>query len=203
MLLKISNIYLKYLATQFLSEDDYMATATALIKAYMTETIPPDGGFIITAYFLSGGYAIYEVTAYRNVKDIFRTEEGVTFKTDGNRTHILVEPPSYTKKYVEPVNREKEFAIPYRFNEMTVLTGPKNEKILIPEKPIMLYSSFTILEQQSDYFSYIFHPTKDVYVAMKKFIADSLYNDCNLGLSVSKEISIKSLETIKMFSIFG
>ena len=147
-----------------------MATATALIKAYMTETIPSDGGFIITAFFTGGsGYAIYEITAYRNVKDIFRTGEGVTFKTDGNRTHILVEPASFTKKYIEPVNREALHAIPYRFNEMTIIPGPKSEKIMIPEKPISLYSSFTILEQQSDYFSFIFHPTKDVYVAMKKF----------------------------------
>ncbi len=181
-----------------------MATATPLIKAYMTETIPSDGGFIITAFFTGGsGYSIYEITAYRNVKDIFRTGEGVTFKTDGNRTHILVEPASFTKKYVEPVNREAQHAIPYRFNEMTIIPGPKSEKIMVPEKPISLYSSFTILEQQSDYFSYIFFPTKDVYVAMKKFIADSLYNDCNLGLAVSKEVSIKVLETIKKFSIFG
>ncbi len=180
-----------------------MATATALIKAYMTETIPSNGGFIVTAYFIHGSYSIYEITAYRNVKDIFRTEDGVTFKTDGNRTHILVEPVSYTKKYVEPVNREAGDSIPYRFNEMTTILGPKSEKIMIPEKPIMLYSSFTILEQQTDYFSYIFHPTKDVYVAMKKFLADSLYNDCNLGLSVSKEVSSKCLEIIKQFSIFG
>jgi len=179
-----------------------MASATALIKAYMTETIPSDGGFIITAFF-TGGYTIYDITAYRNVKDIFRTEEGITFKTDGNRTHILVEPASFTKKYVEPVNREAGSDIPYRFNELTIIPGPKNEKIMIPEKPIMLYSSFTILEKKSDYFSFIFQPTKDVYVAMKKFIADSLYNDCNLGLSVSKEVSNKVLDTIKKFTIFG
>lgn len=181
-----------------------MATATALIKAYMTETIPSDGGFIITAFFTGGtNYAIYEITAYRNVKDIYRTAEGVTFKTDGNRTHILVEPVSFTKKYIEPVNREAGSSIPYRFNEMTVINGPKKEKIMIPEKPMMLYSSFTILEQQTDYFSYIFHPTKDVYIAMKKFIADSLYNDCNLGLPISKEVSVKCLDTIKKFTIFG
>ena len=204
MLLKIPVIYLKYLATQIFFKDDNMASATALIKAYMTETIPSDGGFIITAYFTAGsGYSIYEITAYRNVKDIFRTEEGVTFKTDGNRTHILVEPASFTKKYVEPVNRETGFSVPYRFNEMDVITGPKSEKIMIPQKPISLYSSFTILEKQSDYFSYIFQPTKDVYVAIKKFIGDSLYNDCNLGLSVSKEASIKCLDTVKKFSIFG
>lgn len=181
-----------------------MATASPLIKAYMTETIPSDGGFIITAFFTPGsGYSIYEITAYRNVKDIFRTAEGVTFKTDGNRTHILVEPASFTKKYIEPVNRDAGFAIPYRFSEMTVLTGPKSEKIMIPENPITLYTSFTILERQSDYFSYIFYPTKDVYVAMKKFIADSLYNDCNLGLSTSKDASLTTLNTIKKFTIFG
>jgi len=181
-----------------------MAIATALIKAYMTETIPSDGGFILTAFFTPGsGYAIYEVTAYRNVKDIFRTDEGVTFKTDGNRTHILVEPASFTKKYVEPVNREAGFSVPYRFNEMTILPGPKNEKIMVPEKPISLYTSFTILEKKSDYYAYIFHPTKDVYVAIKKFLADSLYNDLNLGVKTSKEVSEKSLETVKKFTIFG
>lgn len=181
-----------------------MAIATALIKAYMTETIPSDGGFIVTAFFTPGsGYAIYEITAYRNVKDIFRTDEGVTFKTDGNRTHILVEPASFTKKYVEPVNREVGFAVPYRFNEMTIMAGPKNEKIMVPDSPIMLYTSFTILEKQGDYFSYIFHPTKDVYIALKKFVADSLYNDCNLGVKTSKDVSVKTLETVKKFTIFG
>ena len=53
-----------------------MAKATSLIKAYLSETIPPDGGFIITAFFTPGSnYSIYEITAYRNVKDIFRTNE--------------------------------------------------------------------------------------------------------------------------------
>ena len=204
MLLKIHAIYYKYIATKIFTQGNIMAIATALIKAYMTETIPSDGGFILTAFFTPGsGYAIYEVTAYRNVKDIFRTDEGVTFKTDGNRTHILVEPASFTKKYVEPVNREAGFSVPYRFNEMTILPGPKNEKIMVPEKPISLYTSFTILEKKSDYYAYIFHPTKDVYVAIKKFLADSLYNDLNLGVKTSKEVSEKSLETVKKFTIFG
>ena len=181
-----------------------MANAMALIKAYMTEQIPSDGGFIITAYFTPGSnYSVYEITAYRNVKDIYRTAEGITFKTDGNRTHILVEPPTYTNKHVEPVNREVGKSIPYRFNEMTILGEQKSEKIMIPEKPLMLYSSFTILEKQTDFFSYLFLPTKDVYVAMKKFIADSLYNDCNISTAVSKDAAAKLLETLKKFTIFS
>ncbi len=175
-----------------------MASAMSLIKAYMTEQIPSDGGFIITAYFTpENNYSIYEITAYRNVKDIYRTGDGITFKTDGNRTHLLVEPPTYTNKHVEPVNREAGKSIPYRFNEMTMLGGGKNEKIMVPEKPLMLYSSFTILERESDFFSYLFIPTKDVYVAIKKFMADSLYNDCNVSTSVSKDSAATLLETIK------
>ena len=181
-----------------------MATAMSLIKAYMTEQIPPDGGFIITAYFSpDSNYSIYEITAYRNVKDIYRTPEGITFKTDGNRTHLLVEPPTYTGKHIEPVNREAGKSIPYRFNEITILGGQRSEKIMIPEKPLMLYSSFTILEKESDFFSYIFMPTRDVYVAMRKFISDSLYNDCNISISISKEAAARSLETIKKFTIFS
>ncbi len=181
-----------------------MAMATPMIKAYMNESIPSDGGFIITAYFNPGIiYAIYEITAYRNVKDIFRTPEGVTFKTDGNRTHLLVEAPSFTKKHIEPVNREMGYSIPYRFNEMEIYQASKSEKIMIPENPVMLYSSFTILEKQGDYFSYLFHPTKDVYVAMKKFIADSLYNDCNISSGDSRTIAAKILETVKKFTIFS
>lgn len=181
-----------------------MATATTLIKAYMSDTIPSDGGFIVTAFFMPGtSYSIYEITAYRNVKDIFRTPEGITFKTDGDRTHILVEPATYTNKYIEPVNRDAGYSIPYRFNEVTVLAGPKSEKIMIPQKPTHMYSSFTILERQKDYFAYIFHPTRDVYMALKKFITDSLYNDCNLSLSIAKEIAAKNLDVIKQFTIFG
>lgn len=181
-----------------------MAKATSLIKAYMTETIPPEGGFIITAFFSSGtNYSIYEITAYRNVKDIFRTNDGVTFKTDGNRTHMLVEPASFTKKYIEPVNREEGKSIPYRFADMDIIDPNRDIKIMIPLEPIMLYSSFTILEKQGEYFSYIFHPTNDVYVAMRKFIADSLYNDCNVPSRHAKEISARLLETIKKFTIFA
>ena len=180
-----------------------MAKATSLLKAYLSETIPSNGGFIITAFFQPGtAYSIYEITAYNNVKDIFRTPEGIVFKTDGNRTHCLVEPAIYSKKHIEPVHREAGMSIPYRFNEMTILSGTKSEKIMIPNAPVMLYASFTILEKKSDYFSFIFHPTKDVYVAIKKFIADSLYNDCNLTKQDALEASTSLLETIKNFSIW-
>jgi hypothetical protein len=180
-----------------------MAKATSLLKAYTTESIPSDGGFIITGIFEEGSaYAIYEITAYRNVKDIFRTTDGIIFKTDGNRTHILVEPASFSQKHTEPVNRETGRSIPYRFNEMQIITGKKHEKVMVPKEPVFLYSSFTILEKKRDYFAFIFHPTEDVYIAMRKFIADSLFNDCNLSKPDTVDISKAVLETIKKFTVF-
>jgi len=181
-----------------------MAKASNLINAYLNEDIPQGGGFIVSGFFDSTSiYAIYEITAYRNVKDIFRTNDGVTFKTDGNRTHILVEPSTYTKKFEEPVNREKGRSIPYRFNEMEVLTAHNNEKIMIPTEPTMLHTSFTILEKNTDFFSFIFHPTNDVYVAIKRFIADSLYNDCSLSKVDALKAAETSLKTIKKFTIWN
>ena len=180
-----------------------MAKALNLVKAYMTEQIPATGGFIVSTFFDSdSAYTIYEITAYKNVKDIHQSPEGLTFKTDGNRTHILVEPTSYPQRYTEPVHRETGKSIPYRFDDMTVLTGKKQEKIMIPMNPVMLYTSFTVLKDQGDNFSFIFHPTEDVYTALKTFIADSLYNDCGLAKDDAKEASDAVLETIKKFTVW-
>jgi hypothetical protein len=181
-----------------------MARGMNLITAYMSEQIPANGGFIISSFFDSNSaYTIYEITAYKNVKDIYKTPEGLTFKTDGNRTHILVEPPTYAMRFTEPVHRDKSKSIPYRFDEMTILTGKKQEKIMIPKNPILLYTSFTILQDMGDNFSFIFFPSEDVYIAIKKFVADSLYNDCGLTKNDSKDASDTFLETIKIFSVWS
>lgn len=180
-----------------------MAKATSLIKAYMTETIPSEGGFIISAFFQPGSiYGIFEVTAYRNVKDIYRTPEGLTFKTDGNRCHMLVEPAVFAQKHLEPVSREEGKSIPYRFAELSIITGYKKEKIMVAKEPIMLYSSFTILHKDHDSYSFVFYPTRDVYMAMNKFIADSLYTDCSISKKDANEASSLLLDTIKKFTVW-
>lgn len=180
-----------------------MAKATALVKAYLNEEIPSAGGFIVSAFFEPGSvYGVYEVTAYRNVKDIYRTQDGIIFKTDGNRANMLVEPATYYKKHTEPVNREANRSIPYRFNECERIDGSKHEKIFVGKEPLMLYSSFTILEQEGDYFSFVFFPTPDVYSALKRFLVDSLYNDCDVSRKSANEAVSALLETIKKFSVW-
>lgn len=180
-----------------------MAKATSLLKAYMNEAIPPNGGFIISSFFdPNSAYGIYEVTAYANVKDIFKSPEGLVFKTDGNRTHMLVEPATYAQRYAEPIHRERGKSIPYRFSEMDIKDGKKLEKIMVAREPVMLYSSFTILENAGDNFNFIFHPTEDVYQAIKKFMADTLYNDCGLVKDDALSSAAMLLSTIKKFSVW-
>jgi hypothetical protein len=180
-----------------------MAKAVNLKKAYLSNEIPFNGGFILTSFYdPDSAYAVYELTAYKNVKDIYQTSEGLVFKTDGNRTHILVEPATYVQRYTEPVHREKNYAVPYRFADMTVMTGKKQEKIMIPREPIMLYSSFTILEDEGENFSFLFHPSEDVYMAIRTFVADTLYNDCGLTKGDARKASETFLETIKKFTIW-
>jgi hypothetical protein len=180
-----------------------MAKGTALFKAYMNNTIPSNGGFIICSFFDSDSiYSIYEVTAYKNVKDIYQTAEGLTFKTDGSRTHLLVEPPTYARRYEEPVHREAGKSIPYRFDDLTIITGQKQEKIMIPKEPLMLYTSFTILKTQGENFAFLFYPTEDVYMAIRKFMADSLYNDCGLTKEDALNAAQILLQTVKNFTVF-
>jgi hypothetical protein len=180
-----------------------MARAMNLIKAYMTEQIPQNGGFIISSFFdPSSPYAIYEITAYKNVKDIYKSPEGLVFKTDGNRTHMLIEPATYSQKYTEPVHRDSGKSIPYRFDDMTIHTGKRQEKVMIPKNPVMLHSSFTILNDEGENFSFVFYPTEDVYMAIRKFVSDSLYNDCGIMKEDARVASETLMETVKLFTVW-
>ena len=123
-----------------------MAKATSLIKAYKTELIPSEGGFIVSAFFQSdSNYAIYEITAYRNVKDIFQTADGMVFKTDGNRAFILIEPPTFPKKHIDPVNREEGKSIPFRLSEVEIYQTKRVEKVMVPGKHVDPHSSVSYI----------------------------------------------------------
>jgi len=180
-----------------------MAKALMLEKAYLTESIPMNGAFIVSASFPDeSAYAIYEITAYRIVKDVFQTDEGMVFKTDGNRTYMLVEPASYAQKHIEPVNRETGKAIPHRFSDIVMHTGRRSEKIMVPQEPLFLYSTFTVVEKGRDTYAYVFHATSDVYVAMKKFLIDSLRKDCGVDQHDAAVGVDYALTTIKKFTIW-
>ncbi|MDY6967474.1 MAG: hypothetical protein SVR08_02290 [Spirochaetota bacterium] len=181
-----------------------MAKALPILKAFLQESIPQNGGFVISSnYDPNSTYAIYEITAYAIVKDINKNTEGLQFNTDGNRTHILVEPPTFPQKSMDPTYREEGKSIPYRFYELEILSGNKKERVMIPKEPTRLNSYFTIIDAHGENFAFLFYPTEDVYLAIRKFIADTLYNDCDVDKKLAIEAAKTALETIKKFNIWN
>jgi hypothetical protein len=179
-----------------------MAKAISLLKAYQTKTIPTEGGIIITSNFDEDtAYSIYEITAFTSFKDIYQGTDEFTFKTDGERTHILVEPPIFLCNSVEPAFRDADKSIPYKFNELNIITYKNLEKIMIPKEPVKLHSNFTIQNAKGNNFAYLFYTTEDIYIAIKKFLADTLYNDANIEKPDAIEAAALALQTIKKFTI--
>lgn len=179
-----------------------MAKAASLENAYNSEEIPMKKGFILSAFFLPEyNYTVYEITHYNNAEDILKTDDGFIFKTDADRTHIAIEPPDYPRKYTEPLDREPGEAIPYRFKEVKIIKSKDNKKVIIPRKPIKIDFSFCIKNSQNKYFSYIFYDTGNVLKAIRKFLADSFYNDSGLNKKDSIKASKMIIDVIKKFDI--
>ena len=121
--------------------------ALDLFQAYSENKLPKEGGYIVSSFFSNiSTYSIYEVVAYIGVKNLFLSTEGLSFQTDGNKVYILVEPVNYSKKYIEPVSRDRKEQIPHRFSELDIYTTKNQSKVMISKEPIMTFSSFTILK---------------------------------------------------------
>jgi len=158
-----------------------MAEMKELFSAYRNSELPTDGGYIISTFFdETSTYTKYEVTSYNNVKDIFASDEGLTFQADGQKIFVLVEPANYSKKHVEPTYRNDAEQIPYRFKELDVHTSRRQDKIMIGKEPIMTYGSFTILKSEGANFSYIFYKTDHFLDTIHRFFADSLRQDARV-----------------------
>jgi hypothetical protein len=139
------------------------------------------------------------VTSYNNVKDIYTSDEGLTFQADGKKIFLLVEPANYSQKHTEPSSRDDAHRILYRFKEVETLISKRRDRIMIGKDPIITYTSFTILKPEGHNFALIFYNTDDVLDVIDKFIADTLWKDAN----VPKIDSEKSARLIrKLFRDF-
>ena len=91
-----------------------MTKALDLFQAYESGNLPKDGGYIISTFFdVNSNYARYELVSYSAVKNIYLSEDGLSFQSDGKKIHVLVEPPSYSKKHIEPIHRDKTEMVPH------------------------------------------------------------------------------------------
>jgi hypothetical protein len=165
-----------------------MAVIKELFKAYYNSELPFEGGYIFTSFFdANSTYARYEITSYNNVKDIYPSDGNLTFQADGKKLHVLVEPANYPKKHTEPALRDSGYSIPYRFNELHIMTSRRQDRIMIGKEPVISYTSFTILKPTGDNFAYIFFDTEDLIDAVHRFFIETLWKDGNVPKSDSEK----------------
>jgi len=177
--------------------------AMDLFEAYAQDKLPKDKAYIVSS-FLNGnsGYTIYEVISYSGVKAIFPDATGLTFQSSGKKMHILIEPASYPKKAIEPYLREKEFQVPLRFKELTLITCKNQTRVYLAKKPMDSLSSFTVAKPVGFNISFVFYMADDLYQTLAKFFEQTFNKDAGVPLADAKKAAEEAVEVIQNLMAF-
>ena len=177
--------------------------ALDLFQAYKLGKLNEKSGYIVSSFFdPNSTYSRYETVAYAGVKNIYLTDEGLTFQTDGKKLHVLVEPPNYSKKYIEPVSRVQSQSIPHRFKELNIYTAKNQTKVMVSKEPVDCYSSFTILKPTGTNFSLIFYRLPEVEASLKYFFEQTLSREAAVPKADASKAALKVIEGIQNFKIW-
>jgi hypothetical protein len=172
--------------------------AMDLFEAYTQDKLPKDQAYIVSSFVnTSNGYTIYEVICYSAVKAIYPEGEGLTFQSSGKKMHMLVEPPSYSRKAEEPYLRDKGDQIPLRFSELDLHTARNQTKIYIAKKPIESLSSFTVAKPVGFNISFLFYKTPDIYDTLAKFFEQTFNKDAGVPHSDAVKASKMAMAVIE------
>ncbi len=177
--------------------------ALDLFQAYNDNKLPREGGYIVSSFFNTRSkYSKYEVVAYNGVKTIYLTKDGLTFQTDGNKLFILAEPGIFSKKFIEPFRRDSQHQIPHRFSELDIIKASNQTQVMISKKPIITYSSFTILRPTGVNFSLVFYKRDDIYENLSYFFIETLSKEAGVPKSDARKATEKIIKIIKGFTIW-
>ncbi|GHU80757.1 hypothetical protein FACS189468_1420 [Spirochaetia bacterium] len=172
--------------------------ALDLFEAYAENKLPKEEGYIVSSFFNGHtAYSIYEIVSYSGVKSISVTDEGLTFQTNGQKVHILVEPASYPSKGTEPYLRSNTEQIPLRFSDLDEFTAKNQSKIYYSRQPQLSFSSFTILKPLGLNFALVFYNRPDLYQTLQLFFERTLNREAGIPQADSKKAALKIAECVK------
>ncbi len=155
--------------------------AMDLFEAYTQNKMPLDEGYIVSSFFKpESTYSIYEVVSYSAVKDIYAAGNGITFQTNGKKMYVLVEPPSYPQKMIEPYCRPQDFLVPLRFSEANLITAKNQSRIYFNKEPQQAISAFTIVRPEGMNFAFLFYSRPDVFQSMELFFSKTLSQEAGI-----------------------
>jgi hypothetical protein len=172
--------------------------AMDLFDAYAKNALPKEQGYIVTSFFSSNTvYSRYEIVSYANVKSIYPNEEGLTFQTDGKKLYVLIEPPNYPNKGMEPYVRSTIEKIPLRFAELDSHTCKNQTRIYWAKDAVISYGSFTIARPEGINFSFCFYQLPDVIQSLQLFFEKTFNKEASVPLADSKKVAAAVAENIK------
>ena len=176
--------------------------ALDLFQAYAQDKLPREGGFIVTSFLQeTSTYSIFEVVAYSGVKSLYLSSDGLTFQSDGNKLYVLVEPPTFPRKHVEPFRRDSIEKIPHRFSELEILTAKDQSKIMISREHVYTYGSFTVLKPMGINFALIFYNLPDVHDSVRLFFEQTLNQEAKIGKADAKKAAKAIVAGVEGFTI--
>ena len=172
--------------------------AMDLFDAYNQDQLPKDQAYIVSSFVnTANGYTIYEVICYSAVKAIYPDGGGLTFQSSGKKMHILVEPPSYPHKAIEPYLRDKSDQIPLRFNELELHTARNQAKIYIAKKPIESLSAFTVAKPVGFNISFVFYKQPEIFETLERFFDQTFNKDAGVPQADAVKAAKTALKVIQ------
>ena len=176
--------------------------ALDLFQAYTQDKLPKGGGYIVSSFLNERStYSQYEVVAYSAVKSLYLTSDGLTFQSDGNKLFVLVEPPTYHRKYIEPFRRDSGDKIPHSFSELKIHTAKDQSKIMVSNEPVFTYGSFTIMRPTGINFAFVFYNLEDVMESVRLFFEKTLNQEAKVPKSDAKKASAIIIERVGQFTV--
>ncbi|HCM25510.1 MAG: hypothetical protein A2Z99_11395 [Treponema sp. GWB1_62_6] len=172
--------------------------AMDLFEAYAQDKLPKDEGYIVSSFFTNNtAYSKYEVVSYSGVKSIYLTEEGLTFQTNGKKLHVLIEPPNYPHKAIEPYVRASSDQVPLRFSELDLIVAKNQTRMMIAKHPMDSFSSFTILKPTGINFSLVFYRLPDIFETLNIFFEKTFNKEAAVPMADAKKAALRVVDTIK------
>lgn len=170
--------------------------AKELFPAYQAGQLPVRNGYIVCAYYdETSTYTRYEVISFDNVKDIYTTDEGLTFQADGRKIYVLVEPAGWPTRHTEPAYRTERERIPYRLKELFDFTTKRQDHVYVGKEPVVSYGSFTVLKPVGQDVAYIFYPTEDVRQNIMEYFRTALWKQARVPQSDAREV-VKTINDV-------
>ncbi|MCR9142705.1 MAG: hypothetical protein NXI24_10675 [bacterium] len=165
--------------------------------------IPFDGGgYIMNVNFSQDSeYTIFEVIGFKNVKNIYQSEDAVTFQSDGYKIFLVYEPRSYTTKYIEPYLRPDPQRIPLRWNELHIIELPNRDRIFVSREPYVSHGSFNVEQPSSGSFVYFLYDGPEIDQNAHEFLEKILRKDFQLNRKIIEEVQALFQANLKHFQM--